>query len=524
MPRLSLVLGSVLGAWLLGPATARAADGSDFDFYHENVMGTSLELRVRADGPETARWAEDRVLREIDRLSAIFSGYDPASEFRRWQAQPLNAGPVNVSPELFEVLQASDDWRARSGGAFDPRVEALTRLWTRCAREDRVPTAAERADAKALMSAPAWRLDPATGTALRLSDCPLTLNAIAKGDIVERAGRAALDPGRERGVRGLLLNVGGDLRAWGEPARTIGIVAPDADSESSPPLAFIEVRDKAVATSGRSQRGLRINGKWYSHIFDPRSGAPVEGVAQATVVAGRSAAADALATIFNVLSPEESLRLAATLPDVECLIVTADGRVVRSEGWHRLERQRPALALADGPEAKKEAVPAANPWAHEFELAIDFEINRPEAASGRYRRPYVAVWVEDKNGFPVRALALWVSFGGAGPYQWLPDLKHWYRSDKARRVVDKTNMIDTIARPTRPPGKYSLVWDGKDDRGKPLDRGDYTIFIDAAREHGTYQSIRKPVTLGDAPFTEPIAGGTEIKSATIEYRRKPAVK
>src|SRR6516162_3809073 len=91
----------LLGALLCGagPRTGRAAD---YEFYHENVMGTSLELRVRAVEEPAARWAEDQVLREIDRQSAIFSGYDPASEFRRWQSAAPQ--PVRVSPELFAVL------------------------------------------------------------------------------------------------------------------------------------------------------------------------------------------------------------------------------------------------------------------------------------------------------------------------------------------------------------------------------------------------------------------------------------
>jgi FAD:protein FMN transferase len=132
----------------------------------------------------------------------------------------------------------------------------------------------------------------------------------------------------------------------------------------------------------------------------------------------------------------------------------------------------------------------------------------------------VAVWVENKDGFPVRNLELWVSSGGAGPFQWLPDLKRWYRADGVRRKVDKTSMVDAISRPTRPPGKYKVVWDGKDDRGRPLPAGEYTVFIDAAREHGTYQSIRKQVTLANTPFAEELKGNVEIKSASIEYRRK----
>ena len=48
------------------------------------------------------------------------------------------------------------------------------------------------------MSRPAWRLDPEAGTAERLTDCPLSLNAIAKGFIVERACDAGRGPGRSR--------------------------------------------------------------------------------------------------------------------------------------------------------------------------------------------------------------------------------------------------------------------------------------------------------------------------------------
>ena len=85
------------------------------------------------------------------------------------------AGPAsrNVSPELFEVLEYSDSWTRKTAGAFDPRAEALTRLWSFCARQDRLPTKDELASARALMSPPAWRLDrgtPHRRTSLRLPD------------------------------------------------------------------------------------------------------------------------------------------------------------------------------------------------------------------------------------------------------------------------------------------------------------------------------------------------------------------
>ncbi len=337
--RASLGSACALAAMVIGVACRGAAAAETFVFHHEEVMGTSMELRLLADSDEFARRAEDRVLREIDRLSAIFSAYDPNSEFSRWTAGPK--APVKIAPELFEVLQLCDRWRMASGGAFDPRVEALMRLWSRCVKDGRMPTPAEIAAARAALGRPAWRLDSAAMTAERLSDDPLTLNAIAKGYIVERACAAAMEQGGRSGIRGVLLNVGGDLRVCGVLNRTIGIADPRADSETSEPIAYLAVRNKAVSTSGNSQRGFRIGGRWYSHKLDPRTGTPVERVACATVIAARSADADALATVFNVLPPEDSVRLARTIPGVECLIVSADGRLTRSDGWARFEQPVP---------------------------------------------------------------------------------------------------------------------------------------------------------------------------------------
>lgn len=506
----------VAGVLLCALAAGAAPPARDYQFRHENVLGTSLELCVRADTEAAAQAAEARALGAIDRLAAVFSGYDATSEFRRWLG--TSHEPVKVSPELFELLDASDRWNKRSGGAFDPRVQALTELWSRCTRLGRLPTADEETRAKALMARSAWRLDAAAGTAERLTDCPLSLNSIAKGYIIGRACEAALD--RERGVRGVLLNIGGDVRVIGDIARTVGIAPPVGDSESAEPIACLEVRDRSVATSGSSQRGFRIGGQWYSHIFDPRTGRPAGRVVGATVIADRAADANALATTLNVLPVEDGLRLAASIPGAECLLVTADGQVRKSAGWSRFERPLTApaapIALAQGPKA----APGGS-WGDTHELRVNFEISGPAGNARRYRRPYVAVWVEDRDGLAVRTLALWLLARQPGP-RWHPELKRWYRDDQTRQLADDTSLIDTISRATRPPGKYSVTWDGKDDHGKPLGPGTYTICIEAAREHGTYQIIRKTITIADKPLAEDLKGNVEIKSASIEYRRKGA--
>jgi FAD:protein FMN transferase len=175
-----------------------------------------------------------------------------------------------------------------------------------------------------------------------------------------------------------------------------------------------------------------------------------------------------------------------------------------------------------GAETGKAAGPRVE-WEQDLELLVRFEINRPDGDTRRYRRPYLAVWIEDKDGLAVRTLTLWVQAGGRGP-RWIPELRRWYRGDQVRRILDDTNLVDTTARATRLPGKYEVIWDGKDDRGQQLGAGQYTVSIEAAREHGTYQIIQKSVTLAKEPFLEELKGNVEIKSATIAYRRKGSAK
>ena len=67
-------------------------------YRHENVLGTSLEMRFDSSTPARA---EAAALAEIDRLANILSSYDASSEFSRWTRTQHE--PVRVSPELMEV-------------------------------------------------------------------------------------------------------------------------------------------------------------------------------------------------------------------------------------------------------------------------------------------------------------------------------------------------------------------------------------------------------------------------------------
>jgi FAD:protein FMN transferase len=478
-------------------------------FHRENVLGTSFEFKAVTATLRDAERAEAAAVAEIERDAGILSAYDPASEFRRWFQ---TAGrPVRVSPELYETLSLFDQWRVRTNGALDASAETICRTWKQAAAEQRLPNSGELAAAVASVRQAHWKLD-ADGEATHLTHTPLALNSFAKSYIVDRAANAAMAAGHATGV---VVNIGGDLvvrGAWTEP---VHIADPLSDAENSDPIARLMIRDRAVATSGNYRRGVEIGGRHYSHIVDPRTGQAVDHILSATVVAPKPADAGALATAFSVMTPEESRRLAATMPGVEFLLVQKDGKRVMSPGWHALEAPatHPALTSSIPAVYAADQESASGAWNPAFELTVTLELAR----IGFARQPYVAVWVEDQNRFPVRTLALWYR-----KPRWLPELRAWYRDDQVRERSEGTGLAYSISSATRSPGRYTLKWDGKDNQGKFVKAGKYTVFIEAAREHGTYQLMRQPVDFNGAPQQFQLPGNTEVASAELDYHKTNA--
>ena len=463
-------------------------------FHHENVLGTSLELKLIGGSGADAGRAESAVLNEIDRLGAILSTWDSKSEVSRW-ARTFGQ-PVRVSPELLEVLGLFDQYRGQSRGALDASAETATRLWKRGA----VPAAEELTAAVAEMRQQHWSLDPGRQTATHLSTAPLALNSFTKSYIISRAADAALETPN---ITGVVVNIGGDLVVRGDWTERVDIADPRADAENSNPIDLITIRDRAVATSGDYRRGFDIEGHHYSHIIDPRTALPADQIISSTVVAENAADAGALATAFSVLKPEESERLAAA-KGVEYLLIASNGARFQSRGW---------TGLALSPKPLPGPVPPADAslFDQSYELIVNLELARIE---GRARRPYVAVWIEDKDKFPVRTIALWFE-----KPRWLPDMRAWYRDDKMRAMAEGNDITRSVSSATRPPGKYTLKWDGKDNAGKLVKAGKYTVCIEAAREHGTYQLIRQEVDFTGTAKQIPLAGNVEVSSASLDYRK-----
>jgi thiamine biosynthesis lipoprotein len=303
----------------------RPGGARHYAFYYEHVLGTSLEVQVVAECDAAARRAEAAVLAEVDRLALILSGWSCTSELARWQLR--YDVDVSVSPELAEVLRASDAWREQTGGAFSPAAQAIMEVLDDAAAES-------RAHLEALLDElhrPLWVVHRTDATARCLTRHAISLDAIAKGYIVTRAAARAR---RVDGVSDVLLNIGGDLQHFGTHAIAVGIANPFAPAENAPPIAVVRVQSAALATSGGYRRSFVTNGRRVSHIVDPRTARPAERIASASVFAPDCATADALSTAFSVMEPRESVALADALGSVGCLLVENDGTMIANATWN----------------------------------------------------------------------------------------------------------------------------------------------------------------------------------------------
>jgi FAD:protein FMN transferase len=285
--------------------------------HFEGVLGTALELRLESSHPQQA---ETALLHEIERLEQIFSRFVPDSELNRFLATHNSA--FVLSPELEFVLLHALEWQRRSGGAFHLGAEALVQVWQNAKTP---PSAAELSPTLKALEQPLLELG--VGYALRRSDLPMNLHAIAKGYIADCAAQKAAQHATE-----VLVNLGGDLVHRGCEAVNASIANPHTSADNAPPLERIRICNQGLATSGHTHRGFWFEQMFFSHLLDPRTGQPVQEVLSASVLAPNAMTADVLATVCSILPPEHSLELLRDQPQIGVCIV-GKNKIYHNEFW-----------------------------------------------------------------------------------------------------------------------------------------------------------------------------------------------
>lgn len=461
---------------------APLADSGAYAFRDEAILGTRLNMLLVADSFPAARAAALAARAEIDRLNGILNTRDPRSELAL-----LNRSRVHrASPELFEVVREAERWRAATHGAYSARLGRALEPWRRAASTppgraelERLAHDAERAPLE---------LQESTRTITRPDAVQFALDGFAKGWIVDRAFDVACTSPR---VRGVLVDIGGDVRCGGEAPGDegwwVGVADPRFPADNAPLVAHAHLHDNGVATSGRGPRDRFIAGAPFSQTISPHDGWPVAAFKSATVIAASAAAADALATALLVSPREEGIALAEAL-GVIARVANADREPVWSSSAQASAGRAHFTPIADRPSVADATQPQS--WPEGWQALATFTAPRRQLIRDpSFRSPYMVMWITEADNAPVRTLLL----VGKRP-DWHKDNFIWWSMNR-RRAED---LVAVRSMSTSGAGVYNAFWDGLDDAGRPVAAGKYVLHVETSRERGkhTHRSLLLDVSKG----------------------------
>lgn len=266
-------------------------------------MDTVMELTVWGDDGEEALSAIETLLTGLEQTWSVTREDSLLSQINRGENP-------EIKPKDAFLLEQVEALSQRTGGAFDPKLSALSRAWGFYDRQYRIPGDGEIADAVAKGH---WDL----GGVLKGYAGYLCTSLLAGMD-VDRA----------------MLVLGGNVQTFGKKPDgspwQIGIQNPDGGEN----LGVISVRGTtAIVTSGDYQRYFEVDGTRYHHILDPETGYPADsGLRSVTVVCGNGMTADALSTALFVMGLEEGAAFWRDSDDFEAVFLTSEGTLYATEG------------------------------------------------------------------------------------------------------------------------------------------------------------------------------------------------
>ncbi len=292
----------VLVVYLGGPAFGRRAAKPALVKMERSAdaMGTTFTIDAYGANAGMLESATEGAFDEVRRLDQMLSNYLPDSELSAVNQGAFQA-PVRVSKEFFQLLQDCLHYSRESEGAFDITVGPLMKTWGFYKGSGHLP---HRAEVRAAMNHIGYehiKLDAPTVT-VRLGEPGMSLDpgGVGKGYAVDRMAAVL----RGNGIASALISGGGssiygigtppdDARGW-----CVDIRDPKDGNKA---IMKVYLKDNSVSTSGNYEKFFWAEGKLYSHIMNPRTGYPSEGMLSVSVVSPRTLDSEVWAKPYYIL-------------------------------------------------------------------------------------------------------------------------------------------------------------------------------------------------------------------------------
>lgn len=292
------------------------------------LMGNNFTITVVAGDEAAGNHNINLAVAEINRIEALFTTYKAGSQTNLIND---NAGiqPVKVDDEVFALIERSIAISKITQGAFDISYGSIDKkLWNFDKSMTALPDATAALKMVYLIDYRNIILDAKQKTIfLKEKGMRIGFGGIGKGYAAEMAKTIL----KNNNVKSGIINASGDLTAWGNQPDgkqwTIGIADPD---QPNAPFSYMEISNKAVATSGNYEKYVMIGGQKYSHTIDPKTGLPITGIKSVTIISDNAEFADAMATPIAIMGINAGLFLINQIPDLYCIIIDDNNKIYTS--------------------------------------------------------------------------------------------------------------------------------------------------------------------------------------------------
>jgi FAD:protein FMN transferase len=271
------------------------------------AMGTEFTMDLYGPNMTALDGAAEQASEEVKRLDQILSNYIPDSELSKVNREAFDR-PVAVSPELFSLLSECLRYSRESEGSFDITVGPLMKVWGFYKGSGHLPHRAEIRTALDQIGYESVELDGAHRTVrFKKQGMSLDPGGVGKGYAVDKMVAVL----QANAVTTALVSGGGSsIYGLGAPPDSprgwyIRIRDPKDERKTA---AEIYLKNNSVSTSGNYEKFFFAEGKLYSHIMDPRTGYPSEGMLSVSVVAARTLDSEVWAKPYYILGRKWTLR------------------------------------------------------------------------------------------------------------------------------------------------------------------------------------------------------------------------
>ena len=284
------------------------------------TQGTYYHIKYLSPQGESFKFQIDSLLTEIDSSVSIYKPYSIISS--------LNNGKEINTDEIFNLVYFDAlHVGGNTEGFFDCTVSPLVKYWGFYNNDTNEVKVDSVAIQKIMNKVGIDKMTWGDSTFVLTEGVKLDFNAIAQGTSVDLIAILL----EEKGILNYLIEVGGELKAKGINADgnvwRVGIDKPSEEIDFQNRFQFIlDLKDKALATSGNYRKFYVKDGVKYAHTINPKTGFPAKNrLLSVTVLANKCSLADAYATAFMAMGLKKTKQIIKTLDDdIEIYIVYTD--------------------------------------------------------------------------------------------------------------------------------------------------------------------------------------------------------